>query len=70
VRRARSASLATLVATALTVFSVTSATPAVAAKKQPTITVLVTNDDGLSAPADRFADSASSSAGTRAAPSV
>jgi 5'-nucleotidase len=42
--------LATLVATALTVFSVASATPAVAAKKQPTITVLVTNDDGVSAP--------------------
>lgn len=49
-RRVRSASLATLVATALTVVSLTNATPAVAAKKPPTITVLVTNDDGVGAP--------------------
>jgi 5'-nucleotidase len=42
--------LAALAAAALMVISVGSASPAVAAKKQPTITVLVTNDDGVSAP--------------------
>lgn len=50
VRRVRSASLALLVATALTALSVTAATPASAAKKPAKITVLVTNDDGVSAP--------------------
>jgi 5'-nucleotidase len=51
-RRFRSATLATLVLTALSAGSVAVATPASAAKakKAPTITVLVTNDDGVGAP--------------------
>jgi 5'-nucleotidase len=51
VRRFRSASLAALAVVALAGASVAAATPASAAKaKQPSITVLVTNDDGVSAP--------------------
>jgi 5'-nucleotidase len=52
VRRFRSAPLAALVLTALAAASVATAAPATAAKakKQPTLTVLVTNDDGVSAP--------------------
>ena len=51
-RRFRSASLAALVLTALASASVATATPASAAKakKPATITVLVTNDDGVAAP--------------------
>lgn len=51
-RRFRSASLITLVLTALAAGSVATASPAAAAKaKKPvTLTVLVTNDDGVSAP--------------------
>src|SRR4051794_27557646 len=51
-RRFRSATLATLVLTALSAGSVAVASPASAAKakKTPTITVLVTNDDGVAAP--------------------
>jgi 5'-nucleotidase len=52
VRRFRSASLASLVVSAVAVTSVAAAAPASAAtaKKPATITVLVTNDDGVSAP--------------------
>jgi 5'-nucleotidase len=51
-RRFRSASLTALVLTALASASVATATPASAAKakKPATITVLVTNDDGVAAP--------------------
>jgi 5'-nucleotidase len=51
-RRFRSASLATVVVTALAAGSVLAASPASAAKakKPATITVLVTNDDGVGAP--------------------
>jgi 5'-nucleotidase len=51
VHRLRSSSLAALVLSALAVGSFATASPAGAAKKKPaTITVLVTNDDGVSAP--------------------
>jgi 5'-nucleotidase len=50
-RKIRRASLAALAVTALASASVATATPASAAKaKQPTVTVLVTNDDGVGAP--------------------
>jgi 5'-nucleotidase len=50
VRRFRSAWLAAPVVCALAITSVAAAGPAVAAKKPATITVLVTNDDGVAAP--------------------
>ena len=48
-RRVRSAPLSALVLAALALGSLATASPAAAAKKPPTITVMVTNDDGYSA---------------------